>query len=130
MSVAHPLKRSWAYLDRRSGLMTGLVFVISLIVYLATLAPGLLWGGGDFAAFQTRALTGEGIRGGVFGHSLWIILSRPFIWLPIRDVAYRANLASAVYAAAALAFVFLSARRLTRAAAPCWARPLYSCRTF
>jgi hypothetical protein len=118
MSVAHPLRRSWAYLDQHSGLMASFVFVLSLIVYIATLAPGLLWGGGDFAAFQTRALTGEGIRGGVFGHSLWIILSRPFIWLPIRDVAYRANLASAVYAAAALAFVFLSARRLTRAAAP------------
>ena len=118
MSVAHPLKRSWAYLDQHSGLMASCVFVLSLMVYIPTLAPGLLWGGGDFAAFQTRVLTGEGIRGGIFGHSLWIILSRPFIWLPIRDVAYRANLASAVYAAAALAFVFLSARRLTRAAAP------------
>ena len=118
MSFTTPLKRSWAYLDRRSGLMAGLVFVFGLIVYIATLAPGLLWGGGDFATFQTRVLTGEGIQGGIFGHSLWIVLSRPFLWLPIRDVAYRANLASAVYAAAALAVVFLSARRLTRATGP------------
>lgn len=88
------------------------IFVGALIVYVFTLAPGLLWGGGDFATFQTRLYTGQ-IESGIFGHPLWVIVARPFLWLPIRDVAWRANFAAAVFAAAALVFVFLSAQRLT-----------------
>ncbi len=108
----------WQQLDGHPRRVAIGVFGVSLIVYLLTLAPGLLWGGGDFATFQLRAYTGEGLQGGVFGHSLWIILSRPFMLLPINDPAYRANLASAVFAALALAFVFLSARKLTTATGP------------
>ncbi|HLF28887.1 MAG TPA: DUF2723 domain-containing protein [Anaerolineae bacterium] len=89
------------------------VFVAALVVYMLTLAPGLLWGGGDFATFQTKAYTGQ-IESNIFGHPLWVILARPFIALPIRDVAYRANMASAVFGAAALAFVYLSAWQITR----------------
>ncbi len=114
----HTLKRAWAYLDQHPNQMALVVFTVSLIVYLLTLAPGLLWGGGDFAAFQLRAYLGEGMQSGAFGHSLWIILSHPFMLLPVGDPAYRANLASAVYAAIALAFVFLAARQLTRSSGP------------
>ena len=89
------------------------IFLVALIVYVFTLAPGLLWGGGDFATFQTKAYTGQ-IESNIFGHPLWVVLARPFIALPIRDVAYRANLASAVFGAAALAFVFLAARHIAR----------------
>lgn len=97
-------------------LATG-VFVGSFAIYVMTLAPGLLWGGGDFALFQTRLYTGE-IVTNVFGHPLWVVLAHPFLWLPIRDVAYRANLSSAFFASLALTLVFLCARRLTRAAGP------------
>lgn len=100
-------------LDLVGGLSAALVFGVALTLYVATLAPGLLWGGGDFATFQTRLFLGE-LRGGIFGHPLWVIVARPFVWLPIRDVAYRANLAAAVFAALALVCVFLSAHRLTR----------------
>jgi transmembrane protein TMEM260 (protein O-mannosyltransferase) len=93
------------------------VFGISFLFYVMTLAPGLLWGGGDFALFQTRLFTGE-IVSGVFGHPLWVVLAHPFLWLPIRDVAYRANLSAAFFASLALAFVFLCAWRLTRSVAP------------
>jgi hypothetical protein len=89
------------------------VFVVALSVYVLTLAPGLMWGGGDFAKFQTQLFTGE-IEGGVHGHPLWVILARPFLWLPIRDVAYRANLASAVFASAALVAVFNASALLAR----------------
>ena len=89
------------------------VFLVALVLYVVTLAPGLLWGGGDFASFQTRLYTGD-IETGIFGHPLWVIIARPFLWLPVRDVAYRANLAAACFASLALVFVFLTARRLTQ----------------
>jgi hypothetical protein len=90
------------------------IFTGTLALYLLTLAPGLLWGGGDFATFQTMAYLLEiQLPSGIFGHPLWVILAHPFTWLPVRDVAWRANLASAVFAAGALVLVFLTARRLT-----------------
>jgi hypothetical protein len=88
---------------------------MSLTLYTITLAPGLLWGGGDFATFQTFAFLGTvETPVGVFGHPLWVILAHPFTWLPFRDVAWRANFAAAVFGAATLSFVFLSAWHLTR----------------
>ncbi len=99
-------------------ILAAIVFGISLLLYTMTLAPGLLWGGGDFATFQTMAFLGsvEDIRGGagIFHHTLWVILAHPFTKLPIRDPAWRANFASAVFAAAALTLLFLTAQRLTR----------------
>ncbi len=93
------------------------IFATAFVVYAMTLAPGLLWGGGDFALFQTRLYTGE-IDVDIFGHPLWVALAHPFLWLPIRDVAYRANLSSAFFMSLALVFVFLCAWRLTRSMAP------------
>ncbi|MCX7855312.1 MAG: DUF2723 domain-containing protein [Anaerolineae bacterium] len=91
------------------------IFVVALALYISTLAPGLLWGGGDFATFQTMAYLMEiQLTGGIFGHPLWVILAHPFTWLPIRDVAWRANLASAVFAAGALMVVYLASYRLAR----------------
>ncbi len=91
------------------------LFAAGLVLYIPTLAPGLLWGGGDFATFQTMAYLLEiQLPLGIFGHPLWVILAHPFTWLPVRDVAWRANLASAVFAAGALVLVFFTARRLTR----------------
>ena len=107
---------------RSTLILAALVFVVSLLLYTVTLAPGLLWGGGDFATFQTMAFLGsvEDIRGGsgVFYHPLWVILAHPFTKLPIRDPAWRANFASAVFAAGALALVFLPAHRLTHVTVP------------
>lgn len=90
------------------------IFLLALALYIPTLAPGLLGGGGDFATFQTMAYLLEiQVPSGIFGHPLWVILAHPFTWLPVGDAAWRANLASAVFAAAALVLVFLTARRLT-----------------
>lgn len=100
-------------LRQRRGLLAFSVFVTALLFYVATLAPGLLWGGGDFSTFQTRVYTGE-IEATNFGHPLWVILARPFTWLPIRDIAYRVNLVSAVFAALTIVIVFYTARDLTR----------------
>jgi hypothetical protein len=102
---------------RKPGAIAVGVFLVALAVYVATLAPGLLWGGGDFATFQTKAYTRQ-IESNIFGHPLWVVLAQPFIALPIGDAAYRANLASAVFAAAALALVFLCAFRITHTIGP------------
>lgn len=114
------LRRSltaWIWPRQPAGLALA-VGLAALALYLATLAPGLLWGGGDFAAYQTWAYLGRvETPVGVFGHVLWVIAAHPFTRLPIGDVAWRANLAAAVFAAASLVFVFLSARRLTRSRA-------------
>ncbi len=104
--------------ERHAALASLLVFAAALALYVATLAPGLLWGGGDFARFQTWAYLGriEG-KADIFAHPLWVILAHPFTWLPIGDPAWRANFAGAVFASMALAFVFLSARSLSRSPA-------------
>ena len=102
----------WRSLKQRPVLVAGVVFLAALAVYVPTLAPGLLWGGGDFATFQTKAFTRQ-IESNVFGHPMWVVLAQPFVALPIGDVALRANLVSAVFASAALAFVFLAAQRIT-----------------
>jgi len=91
------------------------IFIGSLILYSLTLAPGLLWGGGDFATFQTAAFLGDiEIDRGIFSHPLWVILAHPFTKLPFRDVAWRANFASAFFASLALFFIFLSAYKITQ----------------
>lgn len=92
-----------------------LIFVTALALYTATLAPGLLWGGGDFATFQLKASLLEiEVASGIYGHPLWVILAHPFTWLPVRDVAWRANFACAVFAALALVLTFRTAHHLTR----------------
>ncbi len=113
MSVEIHVTQVLQNLGRRPWILSIGVFTVGLTIYIITLAPGLLWGGGDFARFQTKVFTGE-IEGNIFGHPMWVVLARPFIWLPIRDVAYRVNLASAVFGATALVFVFQSAWHLTR----------------
>jgi hypothetical protein len=91
------------------------ILCAGLILYTSTLAPDLLWGGGDFAKFQLRAYILE-IEAGVFGHPLWVVLAHPFTYLPIRNVAWRANFASAIFASVTLLVVFSIAWHLTHSA--------------
>ncbi|MBN1400512.1 MAG: DUF2723 domain-containing protein, partial [Anaerolineae bacterium] len=105
------------HLGARWGI-AALVTLAGLGLYVATLAPDLLWGGGDFATYQTRAALGEIVgEGGVFDHPLWVLLAHPFTRLPPRNPAWRANLASAVMGALALGLVYDASWRLTRSTA-------------
>ncbi|MFN3705400.1 MAG: protein O-mannosyl-transferase family [Thermoflexales bacterium] len=91
------------------------IFLSGLALYALTLAPDVLWGGGDFARYQTEAYLLElRVEDGILGHPLWVISAHPFTWLPIRTVAWRANLSAAVFAAGALALTFLITRRLMK----------------
>lgn len=80
------------------------------ILYWFTLAPDVLWGGGDFATYQRRAYFNEIVEhegeGGIFNHPFWVIIAHPFTKIPLNTPAWRANAVSALLALAALGFVY------------------------
>lgn len=77
----------------------------STLLYTYTLAPTVLWG--DDAMFQRGLAVGS-----LPVYPVWAALSRLFARLPWGDLAYRANLASAVYAVVAVLFLFLAVQTL------------------
>ncbi len=82
--------------------------MIAFAVYLQTLLPGIGWG--DIARFQyVGRLWGIPHR---FGYPLYIAISHLFGYLPVRTLAYRINLMSAVFAALAVVMVYLIVIRL------------------
>jgi len=92
------------------------LFVLSLTLYLRTLAPSVAALFNDSLEFQL-----VGYQLGIAhptGYPLYTLLLKLFTLLPFGDVAYRANLSSAFFAALAVALVYLVTHRLTRAAIP------------
>jgi Protein of unknown function (DUF2723) len=102
--------------------LSGALFVtlISLFCYLKTLAPTVLYydptAFPDSVVLQIQAVV-LGIPHAT-GYPTWVMLTHLFTYLPVGDPAYRANLSSAVYAAAAVLLVYLLCLRLTRRAVP------------
>jgi 4-amino-4-deoxy-L-arabinose transferase-like glycosyltransferase len=96
------------------------VVLISFFFYLKTLAPTVLYY--DPSAFpDSVVLQIQAIVLGIphtTGYPTWVMLTHLFTYLPVGDPAYRANLSSAVYAAAAVLLVYLLCLRLTRRAVP------------
>jgi hypothetical protein len=96
------------------------VVLISLLFYLKTLAPTVLYYDPtvfpDSVVLQVQAIV-LGIPH-TTGYPTWVMLTHLFTYLPFGDSAYRANLSSAVYAAAAVLLVYLLCLRLTRRAVP------------
>jgi hypothetical protein len=84
-----------------------LVFVLALAGYLAGAAPGLLWG--DSAEMQLLAVTG-GVAHPT-GYPLFTLVGRLFTAFGSGDLAFRANLLSASFAAATLALLTLFLRK-------------------
>jgi hypothetical protein len=92
---------------------------LAFLLYVATLPPSVLWGGGDFARLQLWAATLH-LEGGALGHPLWVLLAHPFTYLPVGDTAFRASLATAVMGAAGLGLFFALVRDLTRSVPAGW----------
>ena len=89
-----------------------LLGLAALGVYVATVAPGLTWAhhGADGGDLVTAAYTG-----GVphpSGYPLYLLLGRCFGQLPVRNVAFRFNLMSAVSAALAITVFTAWARKV------------------
>jgi hypothetical protein len=94
------------FYDYLLALLTGL---FAFVLYLRTLAPGLLFG--DSAEFQMAAWLGGFVH--PTGYPLYLMLGN--FWthlLPVGDPAWRMNLLSAVWGAVAVGLVYLLARRI------------------
>jgi hypothetical protein len=85
------------------ALLTG---ILSLALYVRTLAPSLLYG--DVAEFQTLSYTLGMTHPS--GYPTQIIFGKLFTFLPFGDIAYRVNLMSAFFGALAVANVYLIVR--------------------
>jgi hypothetical protein len=96
-------------LRRPDPLLALLAFGSALVLYLRTLYPGLN-GIGDTPKFQfVGAILGTPHPP---GYPLYTLLSWVFAQLPFGNLAWRINLLSALAAALATAFLYLSMRRL------------------
>ena len=92
-------------------ILTGLlVSLFAVVLYVWTLAPSVM--PGDYAEFQMSAAV-LGVPHPT-GYPLYIILGKLFTLLPFGDVAYRVNLSSAAYMAAAAGVLYAIAARLIR----------------
>lgn len=88
----------------------GLVFLISLGVYISTLCPSVYYG--DSAEWQTVSYI-FGLPHNT-GYPLYITLGKLFTLLPFKNIAWRVNLMSAFFAALAAAFAYGVLWRLTK----------------
>ncbi len=84
---------------------------IALLVYMLTMAPSLTWAhwgadGGDFIAAAAA-----GRMPHPPGFPLYLVLARTFLFLPLRDPAWRLNLLSAMMAAGTVALTALTLQR-------------------
>ncbi|MDP9411125.1 MAG: DUF2723 domain-containing protein [Actinomycetota bacterium] len=95
------------------------VAALAGILYARTLAPTVLPYGG--AETLDSAMLQAGVRvlgiGHPTGYPTYMMLTHLFTYLPVGDSAYRVNLASAVYAVAAVFVVYLLGLRASRRAA-------------
>lgn len=96
--------------------VASLTAVAVLGVYVATMSTGIA--GGDAGELVAAVVTG-GVPHPP-GYPLFVLFTKPFTWLPVLTVAWRANLAAAVAAAGAAAVMAWIVIRLTR---KWWAGP-------
>jgi hypothetical protein len=87
-----------------AALAGGVVALLAFALYLSTLAPTVLYYE-DPTMYDPAMLQAEAYVLGIghpSGYPTYMMLTHLFTYLPFGDVAYRVNLASAVYAAAAV----------------------------
>jgi hypothetical protein len=111
---------------RPAPLLTALLFLLSLALYTATLAPSVVTLFDDSLEFQLVAWQ-LGIAHPT-GYPLYTLLGKLFTLLPLGNVAYRMNWLSAVFGAATVAMLYrltlLAARpRSARTVPPLAAHP-------
>ena len=92
------------------------LFITIFLIYLFTLAPGVY--GFDSAEFATGVYTQGVIHPP--GFPLYLLLGKLFSLLPIRDLAYRLNLMSAVFAALAAVLLFQLLHHIVKSRFTAW----------
>jgi len=98
--------------SKRSFPVDSIVFVLSLALYVHTLAPTVLPSNSGEFQFVADVL---GIAHPP-GFPLYTMLGKLFTLIPVGDIAYRVNLMSAFFAALTLAVVSCTVRRVTGSA--------------
>jgi hypothetical protein len=83
-----------------------LLGILSLALYIRTLAPSVLYG--DISEFQTLSYTLGMTHAS--GYPTQIIFGKLFTFLPVGNIAYRVNLMSAFFGALTVANVYLIVR--------------------
>lgn len=78
-----------------------------LVLYVVTLAPTVSWG--DDATLQLNAIQGR-FQASAGSHPAWTLFAHLFTKLPVGELAYRVNLASAFAAAVTLGLIYLIGR--------------------
>ncbi|MFH1598488.1 MAG: DUF2723 domain-containing protein [Patescibacteria group bacterium] len=93
---------------KRDAVLVGILFLVVVVVYIVTLCPTIYLGdsGELIAAAQSLGIAHPS------GYPLFVLLGKLFSFIPIGSVAWRVNLMSAVFSAAAVAVLFLIFRRL------------------
>lgn len=87
------------------------VLLFAQSFYLLTLAPTVLWG--DDAMYQRRAASMDFQNQEPWDHPIWVLLSQPFVRLPVGSPAFKANLFTSFCAALTVAVAFALVRNLT-----------------
>lgn len=90
------------------------VLLTALVLYVISLAPGVLWQDSGLAQVRTAMHDIVGLRGLALAHPLYYVITILFSYVPIGDIAYRVNLVSAILGALTVANVHLLARLLFR----------------
>ncbi len=93
-------------LHRLDFLLAAVIGVLSLGLYIRTLAPSLLYG--DMAEFQTLSYTLGMTHAS--GYPTQIVIGKLFTLLPFANIAWRVNLMSAFFGAWAAANLYLIVR--------------------
>lgn len=95
-----------------------LVFTAVIALYLATMAPGVLWQDNGLAQVRTLQRDIYGDLGLALSHPLYYVLTITFQHIPFGESAFRTNLVAVLFGAVTVANVFLLLRVLTGRIAP------------
>lgn len=93
-------------ISRLDIIFAAIIGILSLALYIRTLAPSVLYG--DISEFQTLSYTLGMTHPS--GYPTQITFGKLFTFLPFGDIAYRVNLMSAFFGALAVANVYLIVR--------------------
>jgi hypothetical protein len=94
---------------RPRWLLPALLVLVTLALNLRTLLPSI----GEADTLELQVVAAQLGVAHPTGYPLYILLGKLFTWLPVENVAWRVNVASAVFAAAAVAVLYDIVRRLT-----------------
>ena len=89
----------------KNSLLDFLIFLFPLTIYLVSCAPGI--GFGDTAIIIDNIYNFK-VNSQVNSHPLSVFIGQPFMWLPIDNIAYKANLMS-VFAGSISVFLLYKA---------------------